>query len=869
MDRKKLLLVDGFSLLYRAFYGTRFLSTTDGRPTNALYGFCAMVFKLMDEFKPDAILVALDSPGKTFRHVEFEAYKGTRKEMPEEMKVQIPIARELIGALAIPQIELISYEADDIIGTLSLQAESNGYETLIITGDLDSLQLVDECVHVVTPRTGASEVTRYDREAVIQRFGFGPEFMTDYKSLAGDSSDNIPGVPGIGDKSATALIQKFGHIEEMLARYDEVEEKYKKKIDVAKDKMIQSKWLATIDRHVPIEWDFAPYRLSSEQLETGVGFMEQLEFRNFVKRLPTILSQYTVGATKAVTTVVEESIEANSIQPPQNFEAYKKWLAEKPYALYFTGQRQPSMFDESSFDQAFVARGNDVFAVDAKWAIDAFRERPEQACTHDSKTLYNGAGKILAAPGFDSMLAGYVLQSGRSHYELTDLVQGYLDVVAPKSNEAMTVGLYRLRAVMEDRLAKEQQTKVLTEIEQPLVPILARMEDQGITVRSEFLQDFSKSLSIEIERLETEIYELAGQKFLIGSPKQLGEILFEKLQIPGGKKSKTGYSTGAEVLQTLVVEYPITMSVLNWRELSKLKNTYADSLPKMIGPDGRIHTRFNQTVAATGRLSSVEPNLQNIPIRTELGRQIRRAFVAPTGSILGSFDYSQIELRLLAHLCQDPVLVDAFQKRVDVHTVTASLMFHVDEPAVTKDQRRLAKMLNYAVLYGVTDYGLAQQLGGDFSVSEAKNLITEYYARFPTVKAFTDHLVEDARAKGFTTTIVGRRRYFPDIHAANRATRLYAERQAINAPIQGAAADMIKLAMLHVGSSGDTEAVRMLLQVHDELVFELDEKSYLDQVEPLRTTMENAMPISVPVEVDAKFGGDWNQMEVIEVKLAR
>jgi len=423
----------------------------------------------------------------------------------------------------------------------------------------------------------------------------------------------------------------------------------------------------------------------------------------------------------------------------------------------------------------------------------------------------------------------------------------------------LAVGLYKVEQVMRDRLEQEEQTFVLDGMELPLIPILAEMERHGIAVSQSFLADFSKSMEGDIAAAQARIFELAGKEFLIASPKQLGEVLFEKMELPGGKKTKTGWATGAEILQEM--DHPIAASIIQYRELTKLKSTYADALPRSI-VDGRIHTSFNQTVAATGRLSSNEPNLQNIPIRTELGRQIRKAFVAEEGFELASFDYSQIELRLLAHLCHDENLVEAFQKRVDVHTVTAALMFHIEQDQVTKEQRRLAKMLNYAVLYGVTDFGLAQQLGEGFDVKQSKELIQQYFERFPKVKAYTESAVAEARSKSFTTTLKGRRRYFPEIHAANRMERLYAERQAMNAPIQGAAADLVKLAMIDVRKELGASATRMLLQVHDELVFEMPpaEESL---VEPIRAAMEQAMPIEVPIEVDAKKGADWNEMTAI------
>jgi DNA polymerase-1 len=456
----------------------------------------------------------------------------------------------------------------------------------------------------------------------------------------------------------------------------------------------------------------------------------------------------------------------------------------------------------------------------------------------------------------DTAIAGYVLQSGRADYSLGDLCQAFLDS-RPLGAAQEAAALLRLDPVLRARIEAESQSRILDEVELPLIPVLAAMEDVGIRVSREMLEEFSKSLQVSIDVQTRLVHELAGTEFNIGSPKQLGEVLFERLAVPGGRKTKTGWATGVEVLNE--IDHPVAQEVVAWRELTKLKSTYADALPRMIREDGRIHTTFNQTVAATGRLSSIDPNLQNIPVRTELGRQIRRAFVADEGFALASFDYSQIELRILAHMCGDRNLVEAFLHREDVHTVTASQMFHTDVPSVTKEQRRLAKLLNYAVLYGVTDFGLANQLGQGFSRSEAAALIAQYDERFPAVREFTSQMVETARAKGFTTTLWGRRRHFPDIHNANRSVRQYSERQAMNAPIQGTAADMIKLAMLRVADLLDGKRTRMLLQVHDELVFELaDGEEGL--VGPIRQAMEEALPLDVPVEVDAKVGPNWLEM---------
>lgn len=855
-----MVILDCYNLLFRAFYAVRFMSTSDGRPTNALFGFTSMLLHLLDRENPDAIVVAIDGPGKTFRHADYPEYKGTRKETAQELIEQFPVVRQMVSALGIPCIEVTGYEADDVVGTISRLAEQNKYNTTIVTGDLDCLQLVDEWVCVMSPRQGVTDTLTYTREKVVERYGFGPEYVTDYKAIAGDTSDNIPGVPGIGEKGATALIQKFGHVDDILERWDEVEPKYQKKIEPARELMLKSKWLATIDRHVPVDYDFKPFEVDETQIVAAESMFDNLEFRAYKKRARTILSRYSTGALREAP-IAEEVMESLEVHTDKaaSYDALRDWVSGKPFALLFEAPtEQMGMFDEPE-KTGVVAVGKEVRKCPESWAKRLVLERPAQAILHDGKSIYHSPDAPLAAPLFDTALAAYVLQSSRGSYSVADLVRTYLDIAQPTTIDQMSAALWHLEPAMKDRLKKEEQDRVLYDIELPLMPVLAEMERIGIKTSKETLEDFSKSLQIEIEKLAQTIYDQAGQNFTIGSPKQLGDILFEKLQIPGPKKGKNGYPTGAEILQPLVAEHQIVGDVLSWREYSKLKSTYSDALPRMIKEDGRIHTSFNQMVAATGRLSSNDPNLQNIPIRTELGRQIRGAFIAEEGYTLTSFDYSQIELRLLAHLCKDEALVDAFQNGQDIHSATASLMFNTELENVSKDQRRYAKTLNFAVLYGVTDFGLAAQLGGEFSIQEAKALIEQYFARFPKVKAFTEGVVAEARSKGFTTTLYGRRRYFPDIHSQNRNERMGVERQAVNAPIQGAAADMVKLAMIKARQTLGSAATRMLLQVHDEIVFEMlkEEKELMPK---LRSDMESAMPLDVPVEVDSKSGPTWNDM---------
>ncbi|RYG46527.1 DNA polymerase I [bacterium] len=869
MEPRRLTIIDGYSLLYRAFFATRYLSTTDGRPTNALHGFVGMLFTLLEEKRPHAMVVAMDAPGKTFRHHEYAEYKGTRKETQDELRVQLVAARELVKALGIPVVETVGYEADDVVGTISKLAEENGYHTLIVTGDLDALQLVDECVRVLTPGKGMSETTEYGIADVEARYGFGPEFVPDFKALKGDSSDNIPGVPGIGDKGAAELIGEFGTIESMLEQFDKLPAKYQKKIAGNEEQMRKSKWLATIVREAPVQYDFKPFILTEDQLKAAVAMLESYELRSHVRKAPTLLGRYLDGVSPAseaeegaepIVEVVDEALVVETSEA-RNYADLVKFVSDGPFSVYLAAAARKDLFEEGEA-QGYVAVGQRVMSANGSDVRKIAQDLAERAIFHDAKPFYQG-GKDLPIPYFDTRLAAYVLRSERTSYPLRDLIQGYLEVSPPETPEQLASGLYLLESPLRDRLVKEGQLNVLTEIELPLVPILAEMEDYGIRADKDQLRGFSDELSVAIEEVTARVYELAGRDFTIGSPKQLGEVLFDELKLPGATKTKTGYATGVEILGELAAEHEIAAKVLEWRELSKLKSTYADSLGKLVREDGRIHTTYNQAVAATGRLSSENPNLQNIPIRTELGRGIRKAFRAEEGYKLASLDYSQIELRVLAHMCGEESLVKAFNEHEDVHTVTASQMFALEEGKATKEQRRLAKMLNYAVLYGVSEFGLAQQLGTDFNISQAKDLMVLYNERFPGIREFTKSIVAEAKAKGFTVTLSGRRRYFPDIHAGKLQERKYAERQAMNAPIQGTAADMLKLAMIGARDALKGSKSRMLLNVHDELVFEVKDGDE-GVIPKLREAMECALPLRVPVEVDAKIGKDWNEMTVVK-----
>lgn len=860
-DQKKLVIIDGYSLLFRAFYSVRFLNTSTGRPTNALFGFVSMLFYLLENERPDAIVVALDAPGKTFRDAEYPEYKGTRKETPAELVSQLKESREVIGAFNIPCIELTGYEADDVVGTIARQAEAKGYDTTIVTGDLDSLQLVDGSVQVMTTLRGVTETKVYDIAAVQERYGFGPSLVPDYKALVGDTSDNIPGVPGIGDKTAKILISDFGGIEQIIHHMDDIPDKFSKKLKGNEPQMIKSKWLATINCEAPIEYDFAPYQFPAELIADTKALLHTLEFKNHLKRFDLVLGPYMDSPAKAVVEISNDALEFSTIEQAQTLDQLVGWTGGKPFAIAEPSKpEQGSLLEEDIQGDAYVCVGRDVRRTSWENAKKLFFLHPDKAMVADSKVFFaESPFETLTPAKFDARIAAYVLQSGRSNYDLADIAQGYLDISMPQTPQEKAAALPLLADVLPERAKAEGQDFILDQVEMPLVPLLAEMEGLGIKVSRSELSELSKQLKESIEQIQARIYDIAEEEFNISSPKQLGVILFEKLMLPGGKKTKTGWGTSAEILEPLALDHEIVAEILAYRHATKLKSTYADALPLQIAGDGRVHTTFNQTVAATGRLSSINPNLQNIPVRTDQGQEIRKAFQADEGNVLLSFDYSQIELRVLAHMSGEPSLVRAFQENSDVHAITAAQMYGIDPKDVSKEQRRQAKILNFAGIYGVFPAGLARQLGPGFTIKDATQLLEQYNARFPGVKDFSKSIIDQAKSTGYTTTLDGRRRYLGEIHAGNATVRNAAERQAMNAPIQGTAADMIKIAMLKTRQVLEGTSCKMLLQVHDELLFELPE-SDLAIAEQIRSAMVTARELNVPVVVDAKVGKNWRDM---------
>lgn len=897
----KLVLIDGHSLLYRAFYATRPLSTTDGRPTNAIYGFAGMLWQILEDEQPDAIVVALDTAAPTFRHEEFTDYKAHRPETAESFYVQVPLARDLVEAMGIPVVAIEGYEADDVLGTLAQRARQQGYQVLIVTGDQDALQLVDENAFVLMPQKGMGQTVRYDKQAVRERFGLEPSQLPDFKALKGDPSDNIPGVPGIGDKKASALLKQFGSVESLLERLHEVEDpKLRALLEQYREQIHQYKRLATIVRNAPVPDTPPRWRPTPEHFTRLQQVLESLEFRSFLRRLPELRAKFlqveaptlpletpaevkTVGVQWSVARSEEEvrRLLQRCLQMPkvgvralvEGSHVMELQIAGVAVAL----SREEGVYVPGGVPVASLFEGADgglVGLLTPLWESTAVAK-----ASYNVKPLQASLIRLGVQPQqfvFDAMLAGYVLQSGRSSYPLADLVQDYLgerlpteDTTAEAGRAAYTcaeaAACLRLEAVMNAQVAAIGCAEVLHQVEMPLSEVLARMELAGVAVDVEYLHQLSDVLNGLIRTKESEITTLAGEPFNISSPKQLGYILFEKLKLPVGKKTRTGaYSTDAEVLEQLAVEHPICRSILEYRELSKIKSTYADVLPRLVHPTtGRIHTSFNQTVTATGRLSSSDPNLQNIPIRSEVGRQLRRAFVSAPGNRLLSADYSQIELRLLAHVSGDEHLLKAFAEDQDIHSATAMLLFGVPLDGVTPELRRKAKTVNFAVLYGMSDYGLSQELG--MPVAEARAFIENYFRQLPGVRRYIDETLNFARQHGFVTTLYGRRRYVPEINHANRNVRQAAERAAINSPLQGTAADIIKLAMTELDRRLRQEGwkAKMVLQVHDELVLDAPSEEIPALGDLVRECMSQVVSLRVPLKVDVEVGSNWAEMEKI------
>ncbi len=873
---RKLVLIDGNSLLYRAFFALPPLTNAAGEMTNAVYGFANMLFKILDEEHPDMLAVAFDLPGPTFRHHAYADYKATRPKTPDELISQIAIAREVLEAMHITTHQAEGYEADDVIGTLATQAEAAGHQVLIVTGDLDELQLVSDRVSVMVTRRGISDTKVYDVEAVHERYGFPPDRLPDFRALRGDTTDNIPGVPGIGEKTAAALVQRFGSLEDVLAQADQITPpRVAAALQAHAQLARQAKDLSLIVRDVPLAFDPDQLALQSPNSARLVALFRRLDFRSLAARIQPPSRPAAEVTWRLISTTADAQKLASELAGIEELILHPIAEPGPPLRANLHG-----LCLSTNTGPAVLA--SDGVGLDQLLApLRPLLGSPDlPKVGHDLKRaalLLSRCGIAMRGFAFDTMLASYLINPSRRAHELHALAFEHLDAAAPTQ---LTLGdspdlgatatsvrqIATLRTRLAELLREADQEALFRDLEMPLLPVLLDMELTGMALDTDVLAAISTQLAQRTRELETRIYSLAGEEFTISSPKQLRHILFEKLGLPPDKtrKTKTGYSTDADVLAGLG-EFEIVADILEYREVTKLKSTYVDALPRLVDPTTRrLHTSFNQAVTATGRLSSSDPNLQNIPIRTDLGMTIRRAFVpGPRGWLLLSGDFSQIELRILAHITQDENLISIFLRDEDLHRAAAAEIFGVDPHSVTPQQRSFAKMVNFGIPYGISDFRLAREMG--ITVDEAHRYVQRYFSRFPKVQAYVKEIPQRARETGYVETLLGRRRYLPELRARQPHIRSAAERMAVNTPMQGSAADIMKLAMLNLyrelGRRG--LAAKIILQVHDELLLELPPEELDPTAELLGRSLSTAYELTVPLKVDLKSGPNWLDMTVL------
>ncbi len=873
--RKLLVLIDGNAIIHRSYHALPPMATKAGDSVHAVYGFAMTLFSVIEKFKPDYIAASFDLPGGTFRDDLYAEYKATRVAAPDDLYAQIPKVKELVQAMNIPIYELPGYEADDCVGTLSKQGEQAGVDVVIVTGDTDTLQLVTEHVKVYTLRKGLKDMVLYGIPEVTEKYGFPPERLVDYKGLRGDSSDNIPGVKGIGEKGATDLIQEFGSLEDIYAALEKVKPKVREKLEADREMAFLSKKLGTIDSEAPVTLvleDCATHDFNRETIE---NFLRSLDFFSLLKRIPGTAG---TGAVADVKPAKRTGKKIKSIATAGDLEAFLEApLSEAVAAIVI--EKDASLFGAAGIDSVGLASSTE--AVEVMWneatgsVLVGFFANPERKkIAIDSKALAHaltGAKATLAGITEDILLSAYILHAGhRSDIETLIVEENGSDWTSlslPEKAKAARGLALSLREKLEV-LAKEQGgtytvTTLLRDIELPLVPVLFAMEEAGVLLDPEVFQKLSEEIDASVKSLEKEIYKFAGKEFNLNSPKQLADVLFVDLAIPteGVKKNKTGYSTASPELEKLRAEYPIVKLIEEYRETFKLKTTYVDVLPGLVKSDGRLHTTYRQDVAATGRLSSVDPNLQNIPIRTTLGARIRDGFIAAPGKKLVGADYSQIELRIAAHLSGDENMTRAFLEGEDIHRATAALVHGLKPEEVSDSLRREAKALNFGIIYGMGAYGLAQAT--DMDQKKAAEFIKEYLSKFSGVAKYMDDMKKFAHEKGYVETALGRRRTLPEIQSTNQALVRGAERMAINMPIQGLAADIMKLAMLAAHKLVQEKypnSARLLLQIHDELIAEVDEKDAEAFAADLQIAMESVYQLSVPLAVSVEIGNNWGEI---------
>lgn len=841
----KLLVVDGNSIVNRAFYGIRPLTTKDGVFTNAVYGFMTMLEKMKTDVDPDAVAIAFDLKAPTFRHKAYALYKANRKGMPEELAQQMPLLKELLGYLGYPIVTCEGYEADDILGTLSRVCAEEGSECVIATGDRDSLQLITDHVSVRLCKN-LNGTTLYTPETVKEEYGVEPKALIEIKAIQGDSSDNIPGVAGIGPKGATELIQKYGSVDYIYDHIDELDIRpnTKKKLIDSKENAVLSRMLGEIDLDAPVDTDLSHYEMREPDREAAARLMARLELFSLIKK-------FDLDAVETPKeTEHKESAELKILPCDGAEEIFKE---ERIY-LYYS-------IEENKFQKAYISLKENLLEISSEELFIQILQSNKPIYTDNSKPLFAYADErgFEIRVGFDISLAAYLLSPSSSSYDLERLCAEY-GISVPKSDDIILSCAHAMPALCEKLSAKieaHEQHHLFYDIEIPLARVLARMENIGFAVDVEGIRAYGEKLSVQIEELKQEIYDAVGYEFNINSPKQLGKALFEDLGLPAKKKTKSGYSTNAEVLEELSRYHPVVSLILKYRTLAKLKSTYCDSLVEKVAEDGRIHSSFNQTETRTGRISSTEPNLQNIPVRTESGRELRRFFKAKDGCVLVDADYSQIELRVLAHIADDENMKKAFTDQVDIHTLTASQVFNMPVEMVTPLMRSRAKAVNFGIVYGIGAFSLSKDIG--VTVREAKEYIESYLAHFPKIDAYMQAVIEKAKADGYVETIEGRRRYLPELTASNFNTRAFGERVARNAPIQGTAADIIKIAMVKVDERLKREGLsaRLILQVHDELIVEAPVYESMQVAMLLQEEMESAVSLSVPLVAEAAMGETW------------
>ncbi|WP_025161241.1 DNA polymerase I [Paraclostridium bifermentans] len=868
---KTLIIIDGNSIVNRAFYALPDLTNKKGLHTHAIFGFTNMLFKLIDTYKPTHISVAFDKKAPTFRHLEYKEYKAGRKKMPDELKQQLEPLKNLLDAFNINRLEIEGYEADDIIGTVSLKAEQDGYKVYIVTGDKDAIQLASKTTTTLITKKGVGEVEEYDFNKVEEKYGMTPTQFIDLKGLMGDKSDNIPGVPGIGEVTGIKLIKEFGSIENIIENIDSVKGSPRKKIEENKELAIMSKRLATIIRDVPIDFDLEKLEFGNYDKSKLIEVFNELDFNSLIARLDS--------------NAEELKVIVNKLEDVKEF--IKKARSSKKIILK-TISRTGNILEKNIMQIYLSVDGEELFWADES-QIDEIKEllvdEDLRVYGYNLKEDYIALrpyGISLSNIYFDIAIAEYLIDSSSSNYTYDSIAMNYFGQKIKSSEELLgkgvkakkyedlekeeldnTIGsivqlVEKVTPKMEEKLVNMDMDGLFYHVEMPLVEVLGYMEYEGVMVDKDKLIELGEEFKISIDKLEKEIYNLAGEEFNINSPKQLGVILFEKLELPVIKKTKTGYSTNAEVLEHLSDKHEIIDKITEYRQIVKLKSTYVDGLINIINPiSHRIHSSFNQTITTTGRISSTDPNLQNIPVRLELGRNIRKVFIADKGFKLVDADYSQIELRVLAHMSQDEHMIDAFNHNVDIHTKTASQVFGIDINDVTSEQRSAAKAVNFGIVYGISDFGLAKNL--HIPVKEAKNYIDSYLNTYEDIKSYMDSTIEEAKEDGYVKTILNRRRYIPEIKSSNTILKNLGKRLAMNAPIQGSAADIIKIAMVNVYKKLEERDLKskLVLQVHDELIIECIEDELEEVSKIVKDEMEHAVSMDVNLDVDLNTGDSW------------